>query len=82
MKKRDTVFYVSTTRTFKSEDPSPGHETWDAEDISVVLAADAEDAIGRVREYLNRDDKSDGSMKRRIAFVINSVKDGETLSFI
>lgn len=84
MKKRErnTVFDVASTRTFKSEDPSPGHETWDSEDTTVVLASDAEDAIGRVREFWNRDDRADGTIKRRTAFVINSVTHRATLGII
>lgn len=80
--KRNIVFHVSTTRTFKSEEPSPGKETWDSEDTNVVLAADAEDAIKRVREYLDRDDKRDGTIKRRIAFTINSVAQHDTILIV
>lgn len=84
MKKRNRnrIFEVSTTRTFKSEDPEPGKETWDSDDSTTVLATDAEDAIARVRDYWNRDDKSDGTIKRRTAFIFNSVAEGKILDIV
>lgn len=77
---RNVVYSVSATRTFKSDNPSPGKETWDSEDTLKVLASDAEDAIRRVRDHYDREDKDDGSFKRRTLFVIDSVVAGETLN--
>lgn len=82
MKKRETVFNVSTTRTFKSEGSSPGNKTWDLVEKTSVLAVDAADAIARVREYFNRQDKGDGTIMRRTAFIFGSVIEGETLTII
>lgn len=76
---RNVVYSVSTTRTYKSEDPSPGKETWDLVDTLKVLATDAEDAIRRVRDYCDREDKGDRTIKRRTQFVIDSASAGETL---
>ena len=80
--KRNIVFKVGSTRTFKSEDPHPGKETWDSVDFTVVLAADAEDAISRVRAYWDRDDKFDGTIKRRTAFVFDSVTQVEAVDIL
>lgn len=80
MGKRNIVFSVSTTRTYKSEDPSPGKETWDAVDRTEVLATDAEDAIARVRMYFNHEDK--GTLKKRTRFVVDSVAQGATLDIV
>lgn len=84
MKKRNRnrIFEVSTTRTFKSDNPSPGKEMWDSDDTTDVLAADAEDAIARVRDHFNREDKGDGAIKRRTAFIFNSVTEGKTLDIV
>lgn len=84
MKKRErtTVFRVSTTRTYKSQDPSLEKETWDLADTTSVLATDAEDAIKRVRDYSNADDKSDGTIKRRTAFIFNSVVEADKLDIV
>jgi hypothetical protein len=80
--KRNIVFSVTSTRTFKSDDPSPGKETWDSDNTQYVLATDAEDAITRVREFWNRDDKGDGTIKRRTAFVFNGVSEIATIDIL
>lgn len=80
--KRNIVFYVTSTRTFKSEDPQHGKKTWDSTDTNIVIATDAMDAITRVREFWNRDDKEDGSINRRTAFVFNSIVEHETIDIV
>jgi hypothetical protein len=76
---RNVVYAVTSTRTYKSEDPSPGKETWEQTDTLYVLASNAEDAIARVRQHWDRDDKYDGFIKRRTLFLIDEVRQGNVL---
>lgn len=79
MKKRDTVFTVNHTETYKRED-EPGK--WDNTGTTLVLAADAEDAIARTKAMIDKCDKADKTFSRRVSVVINSVKDGDVLDIV